>query len=115
MSEKHLIWQYGAIRCADRERLNGYYFVVVWFTGLSGAGKSTLAHAVEQALYEQHILCLELDGDNIRHGLCSDLGFSPNHRRENLRRVSEAAKLAREASCSAPIWTKDRMHPDSRL
>lgn len=80
-----------------RGRLNGHRSVVVWFTGLSGAGKSTLAHAVEEVLHQQGCRTFVLDGDNVRHGLCSDLGFSPQDRRENLRRIGEMAGLFIEA------------------
>jgi adenylylsulfate kinase len=69
----------------------------VWFTGLSGSGKSTLAHAVEEVLCRQGCRTFVLDGDNIRHGLCRDLGFSANDRHENIRRVGEVAKLFMEA------------------
>ena len=69
----------------------------MWFTGLSGAGKSTLAHAVEEELYQLGCRTFVLDGDNVRHGLCSDLTFSDNDRKENLRRVGEMSKLFIEA------------------
>jgi adenylylsulfate kinase len=65
----------------------------VWFTGLSGAGKSTLAHAVEQVCFERACHTYVLDGDNVRHGLCSDLGFSARDRTENIRRIGEMVKL----------------------
>ncbi len=80
-----------------RERLNGHKSVVVWFTGLSGSGKSTLAHAVEEVLHRQGCRTFVLDGDNVRRGLCADLGFSPEDRRENLRRIAEMARLFLEA------------------
>lgn len=71
--------------------------VILWFTGLSGAGKSTLAHAVENALHLKRCSTFVLDGDNVRHGLCADLGFSLDSRVENIRRVGEVAKLMLEA------------------
>lgn len=76
-----------------RERLNAHRSAILWFTGLSGAGKSTLAHAVEQRLHARGVRTYVLDGDNVRHGLCGDLGFSDADRSENIRRVGEVAKL----------------------
>ena len=76
-----------------RNQLNGHKSVVVWFTGLSGSGKSTLAHAVEESLYQIGCRTIVLDGDNIRHGLNSDLDFSNSDRKENLRRIGEVSKL----------------------
>jgi len=81
----------------SRAKRNGYRGGVFWFTGLSGAGKSTLAMAVEKALFEKGYHTYVLDGDNVRHGLCSDLGFSPEDRAENIRRVGEVAALMAEA------------------
>lgn len=80
-----------------REQLNGHRACVLWFTGLSGSGKSTLAHAVEESLHQRGCRTLVLDGDNVRHGLCGNLGFSAEDRRENIRRIAEAAKLLVEA------------------
>jgi len=80
-----------------RARLNGHSGAVVWLTGLSGAGKSTLAAALELALFNQGKQVFVLDGDNLRRGLCSDLGFSPEDRKENVRRAGEVAKLFAEA------------------
>ena len=70
---------------------------MIWFTGLSGSGKSTLAHTVEQQLYDQNCRTFVFDGDNVRHGLCSDLGFSATSRSENIRRIGEMSKLFLEA------------------
>ena len=78
---------------ADKERLLGQRGVMLWFTGLSGSGKSTLAIALERALQERGKLCRILDGDNIRTGINSNLGFSEADRRENIRRIAEVAKL----------------------
>ena len=89
----NITWHHGAIAQADRERLLGQKGAVIWFTGLSGSGKSTLAHAVEEALFEQGRLSFVLDGDNVRHGLNKNLGFSPEDRTENIRRIGEVAKL----------------------
>jgi adenylylsulfate kinase len=77
----------------DREKNNGHRGVVVWFTGLSGAGKSTISAAVEQELTARGLHTYSLDGDNIRFGLCQDLGFSANDRAENIRRIGEVAAL----------------------
>lgn len=86
-------WHTGQVTRAQREAVRGHRGVALWFTGLSGSGKSTLAHAVERALIERNSSAYVLDGDNIRHGLSSDLGFSPEQRRENIRRIGEVAKL----------------------
>ena len=83
----------GLVKRADRNVLNGHKSGVVWFTGLSASGKSTLAHGVEKELYSRGIRAYVLDGDNIRHGLNDNLGFSPEERKENIRRVAEASKL----------------------
>jgi adenylylsulfate kinase len=77
----------------DRNRLNGHQSCIIWFTGLSASGKSTIAHYVEKELLDRSVRAYVLDGDNIRHGLNNNLGFSPAERRENLRRVAEVAKL----------------------
>lgn len=76
-----------------REALNKHKSFVLWFTGYSGSGKSTLAHTVEEQLHQMGCRTYVLDGDNVRHGLCSDLGFSPEDRAENTRRIGEMAKL----------------------
>ena len=81
----------------ERETNNGHRGVVVWFTGLSGAGKSTIAAAVEQELTKRGLHTYSLDGDNIRFGLCQDLGFSANDRAENIRRIGEVAALMLDA------------------
>jgi len=86
-------WHEAHVGRADREKQNGHRSAVLWFTGLSGSGKSTLAHAVEEQLYARGIRTYVLDGDNVRHGLCGDLGFSDVARRENIRRIGEASKL----------------------
>jgi bifunctional enzyme CysN/CysC len=85
----------------ERWRLNGHRSAVVWLTGLSGSGKSTLAMELERALYAHGRRAFTLDGDNLRHGLCSDLGFSPEDRAENIRRVGELAVLFAEAGLVA--------------
>ncbi|HOQ32817.1 MAG TPA: adenylyl-sulfate kinase [Candidatus Hydrogenedens sp.] len=93
----NITWHQGDIKREDRERANGHQGAVVWFTGLSASGKSTLAHALENALFEKGCKTYVLDGDNIRHGLNKDLGFSPQDREENIRRIGEVAKLFADA------------------
>lgn len=89
----NIIWHNGAITRNDRELLKGHRGLTVWFTGLSASGKSTLAVATEAALYKRGAHTYILDGDNIRHGLNKNLGFSADERTENIRRIGEVAKL----------------------
>ena len=93
----NVVWHQATIDRAQREQQNGHKSAILWFTGLSGAGKSTLAHAVEDRLHQMGCRTYVLDGDNVRHGLCGDLGFSDADRVENIRRVGEVAKLFTEA------------------
>lgn len=93
----NIIWHRATVTRARREALNGHRGAILWFTGLSGAGKSTLAHAVEEQLHQRGYRTFVLDGDNVRHGLCKDLGFTPEDRVENIRRIGEMAKLFIEA------------------
>ncbi len=86
-------WHHGKISKEDRQRANGHKSACLWFTGLSGSGKSTIAVRVEELLFEKGIKTYILDGDNIRHGLNKNLGFSPEDRTENIRRIGEVAKL----------------------
>ncbi|HKJ85719.1 MAG TPA: adenylyl-sulfate kinase [Spirochaetia bacterium] len=86
-------WELGAVTREQREQNNGHAALVVWLTGLSASGKSTIARAVEQALFAEGVSVARLDGDNVRHGLCGDLGFSHEDRTENIRRVAEVAAL----------------------
>ncbi|MEY4718814.1 MAG: hypothetical protein RL563_1432 [Pseudomonadota bacterium] len=95
------VWHRPTVTRQRREAANGHRAAVLWFTGLSGAGKSTLAHAVEEALHQSGCRTFVLDGDNVRHGLCSNLGFSNDDRRENIRRIAEAAKLMMESGVIA--------------
>ncbi|NTV95051.1 MAG: adenylyl-sulfate kinase [Thiobacillus sp.] len=97
----NLVWHHATVTRARREVQNGHRSGVVWFTGLSGAGKSTLAHAVEEALHQAGSRTFVFDGDNVRHGLCSDLGFSVEDRTENIRRIGEMTKLFAEAGVIA--------------
>jgi len=91
------VWHHATVTRERREAQNGHKSCVLWFTGLSGAGKSTLAHAVEEQLHQLGCRTFVLDGDNVRHGLSSNLGFSEDDRKENIRRIGEAAKLMIEA------------------
>ncbi len=93
----NVVWHHPTVTRPRREKLNAHKSVVLWFTGLSGSGKSTLAHAVEERLHGTACRTFVLDGDNVRHGLCGDLGFSEQDRVENIRRVGEVAKLFLEA------------------
>jgi len=90
---RNIYWHEGDITQQDRERQAGHRGICLWFTGLSGSGKSTIARETENILFEKGIRTYVLDGDNIRHGLNSDLGFSPEDRNENIRRIGEVAKL----------------------
>ena len=89
----NIAWHHASVDRAARAEQRGHRSAILWFTGLSGAGKSTLANAVNQALFERGLATYVLDGDNVRHGLCKDLGFSDADREENIRRIGEVAKL----------------------
>ncbi|UCE89237.1 MAG: adenylyl-sulfate kinase [Pseudomonadota bacterium] len=91
------VWHHATVTRGRREQQNKHKSVVMWFTGLSGAGKSTLAHAVEERLHQAGCGTYVLDGDNIRHGLCGDLGFSDKDRKEHIRRIGNVSKLFVEA------------------
>jgi adenylylsulfate kinase len=93
----NITWHEGALNKQDREKLLDQKGIVIWFTGLSGSGKSTIAHAIEEELFRRGHLSFVLDGDNIRHGLNKNLGFSPEDREENIRRIGEVAKLFADA------------------
>jgi len=97
----NLTWHQAAVSKDDRARQKRQKPCVIWFTGLSGAGKSTLANALERALFERGHHCYLLDGDNVRHGLNRDLGFSDADRVENIRRIAEVAKLLVDAGLIA--------------
>lgn len=94
---KNTVWQDYQVHQGHREQLHGHKGLLVWFTGLSGSGKSTLANALEAQLHALGISTFTLDGDNVRQGLCKDLGFGPQDRRENLRRIGETAHLMVQA------------------
>jgi adenylylsulfate kinase len=93
LKSEHVVWHPGAVTKADREAIAGHKACTIWMTGLPASGKSTLAVALEKALWERGVHAYVLDGDNIRHGLNKDLGFSPQDRNENIRRIGEVAKL----------------------
>jgi adenylylsulfate kinase len=93
----NVIWHHATVTRERRQKQNNHRGAILWFTGLSGAGKSTLAHAVEETLHQRGCRTFVLDGDNVRHGLCGDLSFSVEDRSENIRRISEVAKLMLEA------------------
>ncbi|OOZ40385.1 adenylyl-sulfate kinase [Solemya pervernicosa gill symbiont] len=99
MSEKssNTVWHNAAVSREMRAAVNGHKSTILWFTGLSGSGKSTLAHAIEERLFEMGMRTFVFDGDNVRHGLCGDLGFSVDDRSENIRRIGEMCKLFLEA------------------
>jgi len=97
MKSSNVVWHQATVTRRHREEKNGHRSVILWFTGLSGAGKSTLAHAVEDQLFQLNCRTFVIDGDNVRHGLCADLGFASDDRVENIRRVGEIAKLFTEA------------------
>jgi adenylylsulfate kinase len=97
----NIVWHQGAVTRDDRARVNGNKSCIVWLTGLSGSGKSTIAVALEKALWGRGVRSYILDGDNIRHGLNKNLGFSPADRTENIRRIGEVAKLFVDAGMLA--------------
>lgn len=118
-------WHESSVTRADRSAILGHKGVTLWFTGLSGSGKSTLAVALEQTLTARGILSYRLDGDNIRHGINANLGFSPADRQENIRRVGEISRLFADAgaivlSSFISPYVSDRdlvrkLHTDSDL
>ena len=93
----NIVWHEASVDGAARAEKRGHRSAILWFTGLSGSGKSTLANAVNAALFERGLATYVLDGDNVRHGLCKDLGFSDADREENIRRIGEVAKLFLDA------------------
>ena len=97
INANNIVWQQHAVSRSERETQKQQQAVVLWFTGLSGAGKSTVAGALEQALLQRGAHTYLLDGDNVRHGLNKDLGFTDEDRVENIRRVAEVAKLMVDA------------------
>lgn len=94
---ENVFWQKVLVDRDEREAARGHRGAILWFTGLSASGKSTLATRLDKRLHDQGYFSFILDGDNLRHGLCKDLGFSPEDRNENIRRVGEVAKLFADA------------------
>lgn len=99
--DKNIVWHNATVTRERREKLNKHRAKLLWFTGLSGSGKSTLAHALEEELHQRGCRTYVFDGDNVRHGLCRDLGFSVEDRTENIRRIGEMAKLFVDAGVIA--------------
>lgn len=99
--DNNLTWFDGYLTREERERLHGHKGAVIWFTGLSASGKSTIAHHLERQLYDMGCSTYVFDGDNVRHGLCGDLGFSVKDRTENIRRIGEMARLFVDAGIIA--------------
>ena len=93
ITNQHIVWHETSVYRRDRENMNKHKSAIIWFTGLSGSGKSSLAYSLEEALHKNKIRTYVLDGDNIRKGLCKDLGFSDEDRTENIRRIGEVSKL----------------------
>jgi adenylylsulfate kinase len=100
-TSSNVVWHDAAVTRQRRESMNRHRSAILWFTGLSGAGKSTIAHATEERLHQLGCRTFVFDGDNVRHGLCGDLGFSPKDRQENIRRIGEMSKLFIEAGIIA--------------
>lgn len=101
--QNNVVWHKAKVTRQHREALNGHRGVVIWFTGLPASGKSTIAHALEEELYKKKCRTYVFDGDNVRHGLCSDLGFSKEDRAENIRRIGEMVKLFVDAGIIALV------------
>jgi adenylylsulfate kinase len=93
MATNNIVWHDSSVTKEERRKKNNYQSMCIWFTGLSGSGKSTLANALARHLFEANIQTYVLDGDNIRHGLNKDLGFTDEDRKENIRRIGEVSKL----------------------
>lgn len=120
IKSSNAVWHSATVTRLRRERLNGHKGAVVWFTGLSGAGKSTLAHTVEERLHRMGCRTYVFDGDNVRHGLCGDLGFSAEDRAENIRRIVEMGRLFVDAGIIALAafispFERDRQRARERL
>ena len=100
-NNNNVVWHHATVTRARRQQQNKHRSLILWFTGLSGSGKSTLAHAVEEKLHQMGCRTFVCDGDNVRHGLNSNLGFSKEDRKENIRRIGEMCKLFIEAGVIA--------------
>lgn len=125
-NEMNIVWSNDQVSYEDRCKLLGQKGMVVWFTGLSGSGKSTIAVELQKKLTRAGFACYRLDGDNIRHGLCSDLGFKEADRDENIRRIAEVAALFQDAGLITLVsfispyeamrsFAKSRMREDAFL
>lgn len=101
MTDNNVVWHHATVTRKRREKMNGHKSAILWFTGLSNSGKSTVAHATEEQLHTLGCRTFVFDGDNVRHGLCADLGFSREDRDENIRRIGEMSKLFIEAGVIA--------------
>ncbi|MBI5974131.1 adenylyl-sulfate kinase [Staphylococcus canis] len=97
MANNHITWHDSVVTKAERQDRHQHKSAIIWFTGLSGSGKSTVSVALEKALFDKGIHTYRLDGDNVRHGLNQNLGFSPEDRKENIRRIGEVSKLMVDA------------------
>jgi len=115
MASSNTVWHNATVTRERRENRNKNRGAVVWFTGLSGAGKSTIAHSVEEKLFQTGCLSYVFDGDNVRHGLCSDLGFSAEDRTENIRRIAEMCKLFVDAGVIALTAFISPLHSDREM
>jgi bifunctional enzyme CysN/CysC len=115
LKSEHLYWSRGKVTSEQRAQRNGHPGCIVWLTGLSGAGKSTIAMELERELFNMGKHAYVLDGDNIRHGLCADLAFSPHDRQENIRRVGEVAKLLADAGLVAITAFISPYHADRAM
>lgn len=111
----NLIWHESEVSKSDRRELKRHKSAILWFTGLSGSGKSTISSALEKELYIHGIHTYRLDGDNIRQGLNKDLGFSPEDRTENIRRIGEVSKLMVDAGLFALTAFISRIRATARL
>lgn len=115
MSSSNTVWHNATVTRGRRENQNSHKGVVVWFTGLSGSGKSTIAHTVEERLFQMGCRTYVFDGDNVRHGLCADLGFSELDRSENIRRIAEMCNLFIDAGVIALTAFISPLHKDREL
>ena len=111
-SENIIIWHNATVTRELRNLQRGHRSAVLWFTGLSGAGKSAITHSVEEQLFKLGCSTFVLDGDNVRHGLCSDLGFSDDDRKENIRRIGETGKLMFESGLIAITAYEPPLKPE---
>lgn len=115
MASSNTVWHNATVTRERRENRNKNVGAVIWFTGLSGSGKSTLAHTVEEQLFQRGCHAYVFDGDNVRHGLCSDLGFSAEDRTENIRRISEMCNLFVDAGVVALTAFISPLHSDREM